>query len=239
MSRTRSLASLLTDIRWQADQLGAVLRHDDASLTRALNQSIQRYREWFSEQGSPLYLTPHAGVLTVGATAPYAYGTLDMSLWAPAPLHVYQMEVTVNGRVYDVPPIPWEQRNAYQGHVGQLFTAQQPGVPLGFFRIGNTLGIAPAPDGAYPYTVWYMPSLADLATSGDTFDGVAGYEDWLTWDVLIKIIVRDNTPEVYQMAVGERDRAQADILQRLRQDRPSVTRRIDMRGARARRGFIR
>ncbi len=237
MSRTRSLANLLTDIRWQADQLGATLRNDDPSLTRALNQSIQRYREWFSEQGSPLYLTPHAGTLTVGATAPYSYGTVDMSAWSPTPLHVYQMEVTFNGRVYGVPSIPFEQRNAYQGHVGQFFSVQQPGVPIGFFRYGNTLGIVPAPSGAYPYTVWFMPLFTDLSGS-DTFDGVAGYEEWLVWDVMIKLIVRDQEPDRYAMAVSERDRIQADILQRLRQDRPSVTRRIDMRGARTRRGFV-
>ena len=232
MARTRSLANLLTDIRWQADQLGATVRHDDPSLTRALNQSIQRYREWLSEQGSPLYLTPKSGTLTVGATAPYAFGTLDMSAWSPTAVHIYQLEVTVNGRILPVPQIPFEHRNQYQG--SYPYSGQQTGIPIGFFRFQNTLGIVPAPTGAYPYTAWYMPLFADLSGS-DTFDGIAGYEEWLIWDVMVKLIVRDQEPERYQMAAAERDRIQADILQRLRQDRPSVTRREDVRNMRNRR----
>jgi len=235
MARTRTLTNLLTDVRWQADQLGATLRHDDASLTRAINQSIQRYREWLSEQGSPLYLVPHAGTLTVGPTAPYAYGTIDMSGWSPTPLHVYSMEVTVSGRVCDVPSIPFEHRNHYQGRYGEPWAGQQNGVPAGFFRYQSTLGVVPPAGSSYAYTVWYMPQLADLVNPNDAFDGVAGWEEWLVWDVMVKIIVRDVTPEQFGMATSERDRIQAEILQRLRQDRPSVSRRQDVRGSRQRR----
>lgn len=234
MSRTRSLTNLLTDIRWQADQLGATLRNDDASLTRALNQSIQRYREWFSEQGSPLYLTAKSGVLTVGATSPYSYGTLDMSAWTPTPVHVYTMEVTVNGRIYNVPRVPWEQRNDYQSRYADPLVGTHVGYPVGFFQQQQTLGIVPASDGAYPYTAWYMPLLPDLVSGGDTFDGIAGYEEWLVWDVMTKLVVRDQEAERYGMATAERDRIQQDILQRLRQDRPSVARREDRRGDRQR-----
>jgi len=52
------------------------------------------------------------------------------------------------------------------------------------------------------------------------------------WDVLVKLIVRDSLPEQFQMATSERDRLQAEFLQRLRMDRPSVTRRRDDRGRR-------
>lgn len=234
MSRTRTLTQMLTDVRWQADQLGAVLRNDDTGITRALNQSIQRYREWLSEEGNPLYLTPHSGTFAVGATAPYSFGTVDMSSWSPTPVHVYSLEMTVNGRVLDVPQIPFEQRNDYQSRYADPILGNQSGFPVGFFRQQSTLGIVPPPSGAYPYTAWYMPLLPDLVSGGDTFDGVAGYEEWLVWDVLVKLVVREREGELYAIATAERERLQADILQRLRQDRPSVTRRQDQRGMRQR-----
>lgn len=238
MSRPRTLALMRTDLRWQADQLGATLRHDDASLTRIINQSIQRWREWVSEEGSPLYLTPHSGTLTVGPTSPYAFGTLDFSAWLPTPVHVYQLEVTVNGQVLDVPQIPFEQRNQYQGIFGPTPTGATQSIPVGYFRYGSTLGIVPPPQSAYPYTAWYMGQSTDLATDNDTFDGIAGWEEWLTWDCLIKLLVRDHDQAAIAAATVERDRLQAEFQQRLRQDRPSVVKRYDMRGMRNRRTML-
>jgi hypothetical protein len=238
VSRSRSLLQMRTDLRWQADQLGATLRHDDTSLTRIINQSIQRWREWVSEQGSPLYLTPHSGTLTVGPTSPYAFGTLDFFSWVPGPVHVYQLEVTVNGQVLDVPQIPFEQRNQYQGIFGPTPTGATQSIPVGFFRYGTTLGIVPPPQSAYPYTAWYMGVGVDLIADGDLFDGIAGWEEWLTWDCLIKLLVRDHDQGAYAVATTERDRLQAEFQQRLRQDRPSVAKRYDMRGMRNRRTML-
>lgn len=238
MARTRTLTQMLADVRWQADAVGATLRHTDIDLTRAINQSVQRWREWVSEQGSPLYLTPHSGVLTVGPTSPYAFGTLDFSGFTPTPLHVYQLEVTVNGQVLDVPQIPFEQRNQYQGVYGPVPTGATQSIPVGFFRYGNLLGIVPPPQSAYTYTLWYMGLFTDLAVGTDTFDGIAGWEEWLNWDVLVKILVRDRDPMIYAQATTERDRLQKEFEQRLRQDRPSVAKRYDMRGMRNRRTML-
>jgi len=235
VARTRTLAQMRTDLRWQADQLGVTLRTVDLDLNRILNQSIQRLREFVSEQGWPIYLTPKTGVLVVGPTPPYAFGSIDMVGFLPAVVHVFHLDVTVNGQVLTVPQIPFEARNDYQGVFGPTPTGSTQSIPVGFFRLNNSLGICPPPQSAYPYTLWYMGLAADLVADADTFDGIAGWEEWLTWDCLVKLLVRDRDPGPYQMAVVERDRLQADFLQRLRQDRPSVAKRHDLRGMRNRR----
>lgn len=227
-----------TDLRWQADQLGVTLRTDDTSLTRIINQSIQRFREWVSEQGWPLYLVAHSGMLNVGATAPYAFGTLDLSAWNPLPVHLYHLELTVNGHVLDVAPIPFEHRNQYQGFSGPIPSGATQAIPCGWFRFGATVGFVPPAQGAYAYTAWYMPQIADLVADGDTFDGIAGWEEWLTWDCFVKLISRDRDVEIYALATTERDRLQREFEQRLRQDRPSVTKRYDLRGMRNRRAVF-
>lgn len=238
MARVRTLAEMRQDLRWQADQLGATLRHTDSDLTRVINQSIQRWREWVSEQGWPIFLTPHSGVLPVGPTPPYAFAVIDFPEWDPTPVHIYFLECTVNGQILDVPQIPFEQRNQYQGIFGPTPTGSTQSIPVGFIRFNNSIGIVPPPQSAYPYTLWYMGLFPDLVNEDDEFDGIVGWEEWLTWDCLIKIIVRDHDQLAYATATAERDRIQADFLQRLRQDRPSVTRRYDLRGMRNRRTML-
>lgn len=237
MARTRTLSEMRQDVRWQADQLGATLRHRDEDLNRVINQSIQRWREWVSEQGWPIFLTPYSGTLPVGPTPPYAFTIVDFPE-SPIPVHIYFLEVTVNGQILDVPQIPFEQRNQYQGIFGPTPTGSTQSIPVGFLRLNNSIGIVPPPQSEYPFTLWFMELMPDLASDDSAFDGIVGWEEWITWDCLVKIIVRDHDQQAYAVATAERDRIQADFLQRLRQDRPSVTRRYDLRGMRNRRTML-
>lgn len=210
--RTRTLTNLLADVRWQADQLGATVRHDDSSLTRALNQSIQRFREWVSDNGFAYYLVPSTpGSLPVGATSPYAFGQLDISAVTPAVVRIYGLDVTVNGEIISLDPVAFGERNSFQHF------EDSGGIPVAFSMYSNTkIAILPPSQSAYQYVLWYLPVASDLSSGSDTFDGIAGWEEWLVWDMLIKIIVRDDAPNAAQIALTERDRIQADILKRSR-----------------------
>ncbi len=227
MARTRTLTLLRDDVRAIADAQGATARHTDASLTREINQAIQRFREWVSEEGFPLYLTPYAATLTAGATSPYAWKELDLSAISPAMLHVYGVDVTINGRICQLDAIPWEQRNDYQGASGPT-----NGYPVAFMRYGFKLGILPAPSSTMTATVWYLPVGTDLSADSDTFDGFAGWEEWVRWDVLVMLYTRDQLPVLLEHAKGERDRLRMELQTKLRKDRPSVTRRRDVAGRR-------
>ena len=70
----------------------------------------------------------------------------------------------------------------------------------------------PPPNSAYTAVVWYLPVLADLTSDSDTFNGVAGWEEFIVWDVVTKLIVRDQYPQAFQMALAKRDEMFADIL---------------------------
>lgn len=212
--RTRTLTNLLTDIRWQADQLGATLRNDDTSITRALNQSIQAFREWISDNGFQYYLLPVSGVCPIGATAPYAFGLLDISGFTPKVVRVYGLDLTVNNIVYSLDAVTFAERNTFQGF---LSDTNKSGIPIAFSMYTNSgICLLPPAQGAYPYTLWYLPVGSDLATGSDVFDGIAGWEEWLYWDVLVKLVVRDTDVAKAQFALGERDKVQAAILKRSR-----------------------
>lgn len=226
MSRTRQLVDLRADVRWQADQLGttALSRHDNTALNRIINQSIQRFREWVSEQGSAMYLTADTSTLTTGATSPYTWREVSFPATAVRILHV---EITVDSRIQGLDQVAFDERNDYQDNDGPT-----NGVPVAFFTYGSKIGILPPPDSAYSRTIWFLPQFTDLSADSDTFDGVAGWEEWLVWDCLLKLVVRDKYPQQYQVALAERDRLQSEILQSIRQNSPTATRRRDVRSLR-------
>jgi hypothetical protein len=212
--RTRTLTNLLLDIRWQADQLGATLRNDDTSLTRALNQSIQAFREWISDNGFAYYLRPSSGTCPIGATAPYAFGQVNISAISPAVVRVYGFDLTIDNVIYSLDAVAFAERNNFQGF---LSDTNKSGIPISFSMYDNNqIALLPPAQAAYPYTLWYLPVSADLAAGSDTFDGIAGWEEWLIWDVLMKLVVRESDGAKAQLSAGERERVQAAILKRSR-----------------------
>lgn len=231
MARTVTLGVLRNDVLWQADLLGTTARNANSDVNRAINQSIQHFRVNVSRLKYRQYLTSHTGTLTAGAAAGMAYGTLDTSAWTPSLLHLYGFDITVNGRLIPLELISFEQRDDFQrAEVG----ASPLGPPVAVAYFGeNQIVILPASDGAYAYTAYYLPVLADLVADSDTFDGSAGWEEWIKWDVVIKLIHRDQFPTAYQSAVQERDRIWADIERDAPSKQIGLVRRIDTRGLRA------
>ncbi len=206
MARTVALSVLRSDVRRQADIGGATVRHTDAQLNRYINQSIQAFRERISDEGSTHYLVSGAGTLGVGPTSPYPFYQLDLSSLSPALVRTYGIDVTFpGGQVVTLAHVPFEERAKYG-------TTAQGGVPQAWahFRT-DQVAILPASDSAYTDVVWYLPKFTDLSADGDTFDGVAGWEEWVVWDVVTQVIARDQFPQAYQIAEARR----AEVEQRV------------------------
>lgn len=223
MARTRTLTELIADVRSLADIEGAELRHTDARITREINQSIQRFREWVTEEGFGLFLTPHTTTLGVGATSPYVWRELSLAAVTPSVAHVQALEVTVDGERCDLDKVPFESRNEY---------AQTNSRPEAWIQYGSTIGILPPPQSAYAVTVWYLPVFTDLVAGSDTFDGMVGWEEWLRWNVLIALLTRDQYPGLIDNAKERAESLRQEFKVKLRADRPSVTRRRNIRQAR-------
>lgn len=205
--RTVTLSTMISEIRFLADVKGLTVRHPDADLTRAINQSIQRFREKVSNIGIKRYLTSASGTFTAGATGDFAFTSLSLSSLSPKCVRVYGLEYTINGRVTHMEEVDFASRNDFQRGDGV-----KTGRPLAWAQFENeTLAILPASDGAYPYTIFYLPALADLVSSNDTFDGIAGWELWIQWDVLAKLITRDKYGQEYALCAQERELVWADI----------------------------
>lgn len=208
MARNVTLGQLKADIKWQADLTGATTRHVASMYTRAINQSIQRFREDLTIEGSTHYLTATTGTFTAGTTSPYPFQLLDLSSESPSVVRVYGVDVTVNSEVKQLSHVPFTHRDQYGTDTGE---------PVAWASASqNSLAILPGPDAAYAYCVWYLPVLADLSTDDDTWDGVAGWEDYITFDVICRFLLRDQTSKAYAIAAAERTTHWQRILQAAR-----------------------
>lgn len=208
MARTVRLDVLRQQIQYLADIQGMTARHATSDLNRAINQSIQHFREKVSQHGLRNYITHATGTLTSGATSPFAFTVLDLSAVSPAVVRVFGIEITIRGRIQPLELIDFENRNDFQDWTfGPISDEPTAWAPYQQARVA----ILPASNAAYPYTVFYLPVLPDLTNDSDTFDGVVGWEEWVAWDALIKVLQRDQYPQVYATATAERDRIWADI----------------------------
>jgi hypothetical protein len=206
MARDVTLAQLKADIQIQADIQGSATRHSPTLLTRLINQGIQRFRERLSTEGCQHFLTNTTGLLGPGATSPYPFYALDLSAAAPAIVRTYAVDIDVNGQTKTLIHVPFNERANFSGPLAT-------GEPVAWSHY-QTAGVAimPAPREQYSYCVWHLPVLPDLVSDSDTFNGVAGWEDFITWDVVCRIIVRDKYPQAYQLAEDTKKQIWADIL---------------------------
>ncbi len=209
MARTRSLVNLRADVRYHSDIQGFTIRHTDANLTRLINQSIQQFRENVSSEGITHYLTSHTATLSAGSTSGYPFRILDLSAVSPNLVRLFSIWVECDDNNWlplrsvdftEAPNYQWNDDSAGQ-------------IPEAYANITTyTFAILPAPGYAMAYRAWYLPVFTDLSADSDTFDGIAGWEDWLVWDVCQRVHSRDRSPEAYAMCGQERDRCWANVL---------------------------
>ncbi len=205
MSRTITVNDLIDKIRYQADIQGLTVRHTATELTALINDAIQAHRERVSfDAGIGHYLTSYSSTLTAGKTSPFQFSVLDLSSGPnPTLTRLYSLEITVNDTVKTLDGVSFSERNNY---------ANSPSEPVAWAPIQTyKFAILPAPDQAYSFTAWYLPKLADIATT-QTFDGVAGWDIEIMWEVCCRIVNRDQFAQAYQMFAAERDRAIAGVM---------------------------
>lgn len=216
MARTRTLAELRTDVCDRADIVdgGTTGRHTSARLNRYINQSIQRYRSFVIEAGGTDYFMKRTGLLTLSTSQ-----TRDAAGWAPymyAPLpadflDLIGVDIIINGQVTTLQQFERAERNMFRASPNWA-VGVGTGQPV-FFRVGGlnaaglqVLQLIPFTDSAYQYEILYVPVLADLAQDADTFDGIAGWEEFVTNDAALAALINDGGTNVALQGAIMQDR---------------------------------
>lgn len=209
----------------------------DSLLNDWINESWQDMRLDLSNNDVEFFMSTATGTLTTGVVSGTAHGSVPLPNDAHA---VYGLDLVVDGQIVAVPPMSFQQRN--DGQCGTTKT----GVPAGFHitNVGaesttsvgtGTIILSPAPDAAYAYRLWYLPAWVDLSTDSHVFNGIAGCEQWVIWDVCVKVAIRTNDAKNQEAgALRERERVRAQTLKTLKKmNRAGPVRRRDSRAERA------
>ncbi len=216
MARARTLLQLRTRIREEADCTDSGTRHTSTYINTCINESWQALREMVSAAGDLTYIANTSTSTGVGPDTGKAYGLLAMPATAVR-IHAIDLTFATND-IRSLDPVSFNERNEY--HNRGIYT----GTPVNFaiFNIGVESGasvgngwiaLLPAPDRVYPVTIYYLPSWTDLSNDAHVFDGYAGWDDWVCWDVVCKIATKDSDMQkVYGMAAQERQKAELRVL---------------------------
>lgn len=222
MSRTRTLAQLRADVCDRADITdgGTTGRHTTANLNRRINQAIQQYRRLITDCGVDTYIVPYATTTNTSATA-------DANGWAPRDYlalpndfyHLQGIDIQTGGTTVPMLDFMQLERNLFKIAPAWLASGGA-GMPI-FYKLGgfNAAGsrlvkIIPSADNSYNAVVWYLPVPADLVADGDTFDGLAGYEEWIVNRAAMDSLLRDGgqTVPVYAALAAENAKLEAEMV---------------------------
>ena len=182
-----------------------------------MNASWQALREMVTEAGDLTYVANTSVSTGVGPDTGKSYGLLAMPA-AACRIHAIDMTVPGLARPRRLAPVSFNERNEFG--TDNLVT----GTPHSFavFNIGTESGasvgngwiaLLPAPNVVYPVTIYYLPAWTDITNDSYVFDGFAGWDDWVAWDVVCKLASKDNDMgKTYQIASTERARAELRVL---------------------------
>ncbi len=228
MARTRSLQDLVADVRWIADVEGATARHTDKKIVRALNQSQQAFRLMVSIAGHPYYISDE--VKSVGA------GSNTFTPTSTDIVAVLGLDVLVDSDLIELVEFQFSERNKYP--------LSQTGRPVMFRYMAEEITIQPTSDADYTFRIWYLPVGTEftatydgndmITASSSSFDGIAGWEDWLVYDSALRISTRDaGVNDNFELIQAELGRIERRILAEAKKRvRVGPLHRVDTRGRR-------
>jgi hypothetical protein len=242
MARTRTLAQLRADVcdRCSIVDGGTTGRHTTANLNRRINEAIQRFTRLVTESGNTIYVKQSPGTTSTSSTP-------DTTNWAPRdyialPSDFYHLEgidITVGSTT--APMMDYDQIERNMFRIAPSWLANGGiGTPV-FYKLGgvNQAGsrlvrIIPGSDVVYSYVIWYLAVPPDLAADSDTFDGIAGYEEWIVNRAGMDSMLRDSTSEPLYQALALENAALEQKMTFEFASAQGAGRRVDTRALRER-----
>lgn len=226
MSRTRTLAQLRSDVCIRADIVdgGSTGRHPSAELNRFINQAIQRYITLVSSVGGQNWYSKRTGLLSMGTSQTKDAAGWAPNMYVPLPSDFFELigiDFTYGSSTWTLTQFSVAERNRFRSGPWWI-TSPSLGRPREYRIMGaNAAGtqvaeVIPWSDGgAYQYEIRYIPEVADLSSDSDTFDGRAGFEEWIVNRAAMDALKKDASgATLYGIIAGENEQLEREMKQK-------------------------
>lgn len=195
MALAVSLATMRTIARQRAGMENSTFI-TDSELDNLINASLRRlYNLLVDARGQGYYKAQTSFNTSNGQEA---YGL---------PADFYQLvsvDAVLGTMTLTVHPYMEEERNRYL-----IPYAWGTGLPLYYRLMAGNIRFIPQPTGIYQITLGYIPAPTVLTSGSDSFDGIAGWEDFAIWDVVAMMLAKEESDPSF--AIGQREMMRAEI----------------------------
>lgn len=183
MARKKTLSYLMEQSRLAADKVGSGFIQDDELKAYINSSACELYDLLVSAYGNDYF------------RASYAFSTSGNTSAYDLPADFYKMigldYIIGSQEALTLKPFQFNERNRYrQGTYWNAIT----GAAGPRYNIANDQIIfMPVPDGVYSMELWYVPACPVLSASGDEFDGINGWEEFIIVDSAIKMLGKEES----------------------------------------------
>jgi hypothetical protein len=212
MPRGVSLSTLRTRVQRAADIEGASARFPNSELNDYINESLaELYGLIRAAYGEDYYRTVYT-FTTSGNVATYNLPSNFLAL--------ISVDVPLGGNlVLTARPYMENERNLYKFFPFGAWTMNQPiwyrltGAVDSTGGTGSpqTISFIPTPTGNYTVNCNYVPTPVLLVGDSDTFDGVAGWEEYAVIDAAMKCATKNQQWDLLQALEGRKAAVMARI----------------------------
>ena len=208
--REVALSTLRLRVRRAVDSEGATSRFSDAELNDYINESLAELYELIRSAFGQDYYRKVYSFTTGGNSATYNLPSDFLAL--------ISVDVPLGGNlVLTARPFMENERNKFKFFPFGAWTMHQPiyyrltGATDGTGATAQTISFIPTPTGTYTVNVNYVPVPPVLSADGDTFDGVAGWEEYAVADAAIKCALKNQQFDLMQALEGRKAQIMARI----------------------------
>lgn len=198
MAKNVTLTQLLASCRNQADMENSTFI-SDANLTVLINNSADALWDLILNQNPDFSVSSKTFTLTGSSDSQ----TLETDFYRLRGID----DLSNSDHPCSVRPFNWAERNDYS--YNRILTQPQYFSPVFYILSGNTIKFTPPNMAQRDYKAWYNPARADLAAGGDTFDSVNGWDEFVIYDVAIKMLSKEES------STTGLERLKADTLKRI------------------------
>lgn len=205
-----ALSTLRTRVSRAADIEGATARFPVAELNDYINESlVELYDCIRSTYGEDYYRKVYTFAT---GNAPAGGGSVSTYPLPPDFLAIISVDVPLGGNlVLTARPYMENERNLFKFFPFGAWTMNQPiwyrltGAPSSSGSSAQTISFIPSPTGAYNVNVNYVPTPTILNADTDTFDGVAGWEQYAVLDAAMKCALKDQDYDLLNALSGQKN----------------------------------